>query len=288
MSLAQLCENPNGGLVAASVVLSCTFVLVLHALAQTEDDSLLASLLFLLASLSFLIGPHRRWLSWLSWFNFDASQSGGFGLCLVPMTPVQSAILSLLGPYLQITQLWLIALPHWLIKRRRHILRQSKSEQATELRAFLRGHCRTAMHLLLASYTSAVRGTLDSLLCVEIDSETSVVFETPAINCRAPDYASLRAVVYLVLILHVAGLPLLLAVTLFLTRAPHQNREPEHGLFVSAVLSLCANYQPTRRWYRILDVLRRLALVAVGFIARQVRCHALRCSCRSGRCRMNW
>ena len=58
------------------------------------------------AQMSFLFfGKETIALAWLAIFNFEASSSGGDGVCVGPFSPRQKFLLTLLSPIVCVTQL---------------------------------------------------------------------------------------------------------------------------------------------------------------------------------------
>ena len=130
---------------------------------------------------------------------------------------------------------------------------------------------RTSLQLVIAFYTSATRAVFNDLACVDIDESTSVLFETPAVSCAGAEYNRLRVLVVVVLVVHVIGVPVgLAALSWFVARRRERDELVDSTVKAAVVATVFQGYRARYHWFKVLDVLRRFALVLLAFAFRQV------------------
>jgi len=174
------------------------YVLCLHVLSQSPSGQTKV-LLFFWSTARFLLGPTDSWLSWLSLFEASPNQQW-WQQCAFPTTTTGLPILQLPLPFIS------LLIPLWLFRATRCSLVSKSSSSVAGL--FLPvAFIRTALSLIISSFTTITTVVFDTLLCVSVNGQR-VVFVLPALSCDGHAYNALEAVMISVVILWLLGIPL--------------------------------------------------------------------------------
>jgi hypothetical protein len=128
---------------------------------------------FYFVQLSLLMTPPASYvLQWLSFLNFTPAASG---LCIIPLSPSQQIMLTVMTPVWLGAQLLLLMIGQWVTGRfdcgRRIITRRGWQ---------WRSYMRTSVDLYMFSYSSVATILVSVLRCTTVDGQ-SFIFDYPSV-----------------------------------------------------------------------------------------------------------
>jgi hypothetical protein len=250
------CKDIQGGYLVLFVAVSWIYVVLFHNVSQVDTADTKIFLYYVQMILVFFTST-VNWLGWLSIFQFNFSE-GTQAICLAPLTPMEKLISGIVAPLICFAELFLFiffhGLHHTIREFYRHFHDQNYSKKAWNYNPFIRSTC----GLLLFSYNSIVDATLKYFNCTSVNG-TAVVASQPSIVCSSNDYKNYLPLFTILLAGVVCGFPILLGVLMYIRR----HSLYKGGSMISRYGLLYATYKPTRWWYEVFVLVRRVLLLFI-------------------------
>jgi hypothetical protein len=102
------------------ILLSFFFIIVVHVLSQEQSSSAATWVLFyFFQTLAVIVGPTEMLLGWLTLFNFNFLDDSAQGTCVMPLSPYEKLVLSIVAPWICFVQLLILMFIQWCICDRR-------------------------------------------------------------------------------------------------------------------------------------------------------------------------
>jgi hypothetical protein len=110
---------------------SFAYVIFFHVISQssTADTKVF---FYYSQMLIVFFGPESQWLSWMSIFDFNISQTSS-GFCVLPVTPMQRLLSGVVMPFFSVLQLAFVWMVHLMIGRACH--HQRRAADAANVKA---------------------------------------------------------------------------------------------------------------------------------------------------------
>jgi hypothetical protein len=219
------CTHVNGGLLAAFLLVSLLWIMVLHVLSQ-QSSADVRILLFYLQLLALVCQNGSGYFSWLSLFDLNAVSAVGDSqssntLCPMPVDALQKLLLGIYVPLINVALLLLVFALHgtvWLYARS-HPDRCCGRALPSAFVAYVwpsgakhhkSPYIRTAFGLFVSLVNPVTLTAFQFFSCTALAPGTRVVTAAPAIDCDSASYKSALAGVWLVFCAVVIVFPLVL------------------------------------------------------------------------------
>jgi hypothetical protein len=215
-----VCDHANGGMIFAIILVSYVLV-VIFLMSDPSSVGFLEILLYFVQTAMLMVGPLASWLNWLRFVNLSTAS---INTCLGPLSQFGQIAISVLVPFILLVELATLALMHRLC-----LPLIEKAAHSDRVPALLRvafqamwqvdrnKYIACALMVLCFSYTQVSSSSIAYLTCVDV-GDANVVFSTPSIHCDTAEYARYRVLVIFMLVVLIAGLPLVSIVGLWLNR----------------------------------------------------------------------
>lgn len=269
-------DSTVGGRVFGVLLLMIVLVLLLHLLmaerkgrmdgnSQTSPRTGMKIALYFVQSIVLFAGSTITEV--LSPFSFDFF--GNMKTCWTRITPVEKLMLPFLLPYFALSFVWFLFFLQWSVYK---IAKSVEASCRRPSRPKLSHFVLTFASLLLFTYNSITKTTFTFLNCRSVnlgDSEFSMVVDSAGADCSSTEYQQYRILVLLILLLHVVGLPLALA--LFLLRIwVRGRRKLTLGLHSGYLMDFFqGSYRGQVFFWEAVALARRTILVAVVVFTQQ-------------------
>jgi len=204
------CSGPDVAAIIGLILLSFALVFI-FLLSDRSSAGFLDILLYFTQTAMLIVGPPAGFLRFLGFANLS---SNSLSTCIADISPYGQVAFNVLMPWILIAELGVIGALHTLVYRlvqwqRRGLLPSStllarlQSIGAVNLNSYLA----CALVIFCFSYTQVSSSSIAYLTCADV-GPTRVVFSMPSIDCDDQQYANYKAVVLLMLLLLIVGLPI--------------------------------------------------------------------------------
>eukprot|EP00808_Paulinella_micropora_P004802 g61880.t1 len=261
--------------ILTGLVLMEIYIIVIKQLNRksTPEEALSRTLMFFLSMARLVMQNESRWLSWITFFEFQASGSTGGKFCVAPLQPLQKLTFNLLLPLISIGLLFLSFSFSYIVVKCRSPTADFWGERPESPG---NNYLRTLWDMLVFSYSAITTNSFLYFDCMTIPDSSGHADELlllraePAISCTSSEYYSALVLPIVCLTCITTLFPVVMFLGLWRLRKQHGR---EFTAFARAG-NLVAAYKPSFYAFEPFAIFRRVLFsVTAVFASGLARSH---------------